>query len=1211
MTARLEKSTQLKVWAGVAILLGLITLAIAAANSVMRGTAAANGASQNRAGAEAWGPAVRPNNVPSWPDRVVSGPVEAPVSSPLAARPAIPALPDDSTATGRQTVNLWNTTAAQFEANLFRAVGSRLMSRRQPSGVHEYLLPTAEGQQTLLRVEPAGNQVSVEGSGRPVQGAVQLVHALDSPGSTDGVRFVATSGSREEEARRLIHAVQLDAASRVTARDDRGQLIAAAQQTPGTAAQPPAPPSSEDGAAGGAGEAGQSVAGPGRPAEGPETARLVGPVQVQVLEGLDAIIIKGRPEDVKRVQDLVQQLVEYSKVTEPVVDVVMLKHADAVAIGTLLKQLYAEVYAAREGTMSITPLAAPNAILLIGRKESIEKLTALVARLDQPIPPASRFQIFHLKHCPAEQAQKNISDFFAEESPAGAMLVPRVHVVYDFRANALIVRATPADMEEVAAILARLDNPESKSFKEVRVFKLKNASAEVLAPVLQDALTGQMYGQMSRRGQAMGVVASAMGRDFERKSTRLQMITVGADGRRTVNSGILTDAQVTADTRTNSVVVTASTDSMALIAALVHELDLPPTVEAQVKVFTLVNGDATNMVTMLKNIFSTAVTGEEIAVRTGVVPDETSLVTLHFDVDVRTNSVIATGSAGALVVVEALVTRLDGSDPRQRRNDVYRLKNYMAADVATAINQYLTNKRTIETSTEGVISESEQIAREVIVVPEAASNSLIVSATPAYFDEIMRLIEDIDQRPAMAVIQVVIAEVALDNFDEFGIELGLEDSLLFDRRVATGGLAIPGSLFSNGKETGGQAVSSLGTGQVNSELSYGGLVLSASSESVSALIRALSTCRRFKVLSRPQVMTLDNQKAQVVVGEDVPTITSTTFSELGQSNGIAYRQVGLILTVTPRITPDGYVVMEIIATNSKVGPIEEGIPVSVAEGQVIRSPRIEMINAQTVVSAIDGQTVVLGGLIVEDDDLIVRRVPVLSTIPVLGNLFKYEANSKERRELLIIMTPRIVKSTADAEQIACIEASRLHWCRCDVERLHGGYPGDRFFGPGAGAGPQVIYPDETPTADTMPGQMDNGGRFEIVPTPDAAPVAPGTMDGRPQSMPEQPTSPDGTPGTQGGIRVRRPQWRLGPSQPATPGGQPAPTAANASGPQTSHEENRATSYMIQPLPAVHQAAPMGAPTSAPATPPQAVQFAGGSVPSTPGGVSPAAFQQGN
>ncbi len=1173
MMSLLIKARQLSPRAVAVVLLIFLVVAVTALSSVVRGTSPPTSTSQTATMREA--------------PRAVYGRIAAQMGAtpPARAAPAVQntstpnASPDTSTGNVRQIVNLWNVSASQFEGSLRRALSGRLTSRRRADGVTEYFLATNIRQQPWLRLVPGANKVWIDGPEGPVRGAVQLVHALDSPRSSDrlGVRFVPTSRSRQNEVGRLIRAVQLDGSRRVTRRPagHTGQhamlLAAAGQRGPGDGSQQ-TPTSGQAPSGSGAGQAaGAGGQGSGQQGRESETTRLVGPVQVQVLEGMDALIIRGRPEDVKRVEELIRQIEQYSLATKPAVVVVALKHVDASALGMLLSKLYEDIYKAREGTMSITPLAAPNALLLVGRPESVEKMMGLVERLDQPVSPTDRFQIFRLKHAAAEKAQENIAKFFAEETPEGTQLVPRVHVVADFRSNSLIVRASPRDMAEVAAIIARLDGGPSESFNEVRVFPLKNASAQDLAPVLQDALTGQMYGQRARMGAGAGVGAFAQAQDYEKKSTRLQFITIDTGGRKVLSSGILTDAQVTADQRTNALVVTASADSMPLIAALIDELDQSPSIEAQVKVFTLVNGDATNMTTMLQNIFSAEVAGDEIAVRTGIVEDETSLVGLRFAADVRTNSIIVTGSAGALTVVEAVLARLDGSDARQRESIVYRLRNTQAVDVAKAINDYLAIKREVEISKPGVLSAFEQIDREVIVVAEEASNSLIVSATPRYFKEIMEMVKQIDRRPAMTMIQVVIAEVSLDDFQEFGVELGLEDSILFDRVLATGGLAYPGALFSNTPDTtGGRALTSLATGQLNAEFGSGGLVLNASSESVTALIRALAACRRVKVLSRPQIMALDGKAAQIVVGEQVPFVSGTSYSGLSQQNAMDYMPAGLIVQVTPRVTPDGLVVMDIIAKNSRVGAIEDGIPVSVAGDQVIRSPRIEEISAQTAVSAVDGQTVVLGGLIVEEDNHVVRRVPVLSAIPLVGNLFKYESNRKERKELLIIMTPRIIHDRDGAQRIACIEASRLHWCRSDVEKLHGGYGGDPFLAPGIPVGgPQVIYPDETPTIETMPGQTHGPGGPEWVPTPEGSSPTPDTFDrGAWQGMQQGNPYGAGTAYPRGN-QPWGSKWQPMPTGPAMGGPKPSPEKdRNVANPLARHPGTYRTAPVIEALPPV-------------------------------------------
>ena len=317
------------------------------------------------------------------------------------------------------------------------------------------------------------------------------------------------------------------------------------------------------------------------------------------------------------------------------------------------------------------------------------------------------------------------------------------------------------------------------------------------------------------------------------------------------------------------------------------------------------------------------------------------------------------------------------------------------------------NQRQIEQSTPGAGNRFQELEREVIVVPEPVANKLILAATPRYFDEIMELIEKLDEQPPQVMIQVLIAEVALDNINEFGIELGVQSSVLFDRSLlgdlvtttnstqqsTPGGVTtaveeiiraasnVPGFLFNNTGPLGKQwqfhrahlgrrrrrpGNIQLAVDRGNDEAGFGGLVLSASSRNVSVLLRALNQSRQVRILSRPQVRTLDNQPAFIQVGQRVPRIIGSTINEVGQTNTVELEDVGLILGVTPRVSPDNHVVMEIDAEKSKVGDEVDGIPISVsADGTVIRSPRVDTTTAQATVSAANGETIILGGLISE------------------------------------------------------------------------------------------------------------------------------------------------------------------------------------------------------------------------------------------------------
>ncbi|NLX94665.1 MAG: hypothetical protein GXY83_00675 [Rhodopirellula sp.] len=1022
-----------------------------------------------------------------------------------------------TTMPGKQDVRLWNRSGQQLEAALVRTFGQRLAPIAGPTpAMSAYALKLAGGESLAMAVDRQGNWVRVEGSPAAVASAAQLIHVVDHPGRSaeDEVELCSLNRARRGDISTVLAAFQANQEP-PAAMPPQGPAAVGNESQPVLQPEPPQPPALE------------------QPSQEPTTTQVVplrggiagaepaseqegllGPVQIEILEGLDVLVIRGHKRDVERVRKVIEQIEQLSAETKPVIRILPLSHVDSAALATLLQQVYAEVFTARLGALSITALGKPNAILLIGREETVLTAVDLAKRLDQPVAPSTQFRVFRLKSIPAETAAENVDAFFAQQQQqqqqsAGqtGSLAPRVQVVADFRSNSLIVRGSPRELTEVAAMLERIDQAENDALNQVQVFKLKNALAETLGPVLQDAITGQIYGQRTSRGQfGVAQAAGQQRQDFERKSSRLQFITVDPRGQQVLNSGILTDAQVTADSRTNALVVTASSESMPLIAALIQQLDQPADIESQVKVFTLINSDATAMSQMLEQIFSQTGAAEGLAVRTGTPIDDSSLVGLRFAVDARTNSILVTGSTGALTVVEAILLRLDESDVRNRKTSVYRLKNAPAADVATAVNEYLQSERQVEQIAPELMTAFQQLEREVVVVAEPVSNSLIISATPRFYEEILNLVKEIDQRPPMVMIQVLIAEVRLGDTNEFGIELGLQDSILFDRSSIIGdtpGVLAPGFLFNSGvignsasaaslatrEDVGGQAITNLGVGRTNTDLGFGGLVLSASSESVSVLIRALEQQQRLEILSRPQVMTMDNQTAQILVGQQVPTIEATQLTQFGVVNSVIYRDVGLIVTVTPRISPEQLVVMEIQAEKSEVGPIAEGIPIAITDsGETIRSPRIDSIITRTVVSALDGQTVVLGGMISKSTQQTNRKVPYLGDIPVLGHLFQYKFSDEDRKELLIIMTPRIIDDAKDAEKVKRIEAARMHWCLCDVMALHDGdgldARGPAWFDGDAA----VIYPDLDPTLKTMQELLPPGDGTNTVVSPETIPT---------------------------------------------------------------------------------------------------------------------------
>jgi general secretion pathway protein D len=1168
------------------------------------------------------------------------------MNNPAASNPpdSKPGLPQSEAQRGPRVVPLLHLTWREFETALGSIFGKPLPVTVEHGGDWaRYVLETRGGRVNLIVDRKAG-QVALEGPVKLADAWAQIVQSLDNhpPQPNDDTRLVRLNVAKTNDVLKALSALPGNTTTTVGSprtvtggastghnADNGGagrfinmifQPPADGDQSGSSAAQPAQTPSSQL-----AQVPPQQVppadTNPDQPDQNqqlaqpaPTGADLIGPVQIEFLEGLDAIVVRGNPRDVERVMQIINEIEQLSAVTQPRIEIYPLRFVSGQTLYNLVQSIYDQTLATRQGRVSITPLVKPNSLLLIGRDEAVQSVIDLIKRLDQPVNPASLFQVFPIKHASATAAQQTVNQFFATRGGLGGNAL----VVADFRSNSLIVQASPRDLQEVDALLKKIDVPSSSAVNELRIFPLKNSVAEELATVLQNAISiqgqqnarGQQNGQQQQQGAAGAAQGGAgFGNGFggagfggagapggfggagaapggfggggaaggaqnaqtqqqqqlanQVRSTMLRFVTIDGELKQGFHSGILSDVHITADSRANTLLVSAPSESMELIAALIRQLDQMPSAESQIKVFEIKNGDAVNLIQMLETLFGQTVRtgggggggaggGANSLIQGGAVEVENVLVPVRFSADERTNSIIASGSTNDLAVVEAILLRLDESDIRLRKTTIYRLKNVYAPNVATSITQFLTQQRTLnqQFQQQGATNPFSEMDQEVIVVAEPTSNSLIISATPRYYDEIMKIVEQIDRRPPMVMIQVLIAQVTLDNTDEFGVEMGLQDSVLFDRSligsptfvtraittsnpatgiqtttdVIVGADNIPGfnfnsalplgssgsdSALANPGAVGGQGITNLGLGRSNSTLGYGGLVLSASSDSVSALLRALSECRRVDVLSRPQIMTLDNQPAFLQVGQQVPRVTSSSVTATGTINTVTLDNVGIILNVQPRVSPDNLIVMQVDAEKSDLGPEDQGIPISIStSGQVIRSPFYNTTLAQTTVQAVEGQTIVLAGLITSNKSQDHRRVPYLSNIPLLGNLFRYDLVTQERTELLIVLTPHVVRNEDDADRIKQAEAARMSWCLGDIIKINGPSGLRSRKDDFADSETHVVYPDIHPDGSPMgPDLPKNFG--EELPAPKVAPPIPKPPTSQPtpaKNTPDQPVN---------------------------------------------------------------------------------------------------------
>ncbi len=1027
---------------------------------------------------------------------------------------------------------LKNVAARDFELALARIWYKRAsFTTTQDRRTTQVKVPYGEEGLVAITIDHERDLVNIDMPRTAQDSWRQVLRAIDSPPRTGGVQSELVALNRAEpdkvqKALELIRSVTVPFATGEGPKKHIGQFVSTIFQQEPPAGAPPA--------------AGQPAEGAPPPAGGDATRDIeaaaeagglqdeegkIGPVDIQYIEGLDIFIIRGKRRDVERVQALIARIEAESEKTRPEVEIYMMEHVDDQAMAAMINQIYTPALGARQGTVTVIPLVKPNALILIGRRTGIEAVIDLVKKIDQPVAPDKQLRIFKLKYLSAIDAETKLRIFFTDRPGQGTTLRTglgtKALIIADYRSNSLIVQASPRDMEEADRILTALDEDRGHVKMEVRVFRLKNSIADELIQVLQETIYAQQaqaqisqgagggggqnilqqQGGQQQGGGGGGGAGTTTRAVSTPKPTELIIQRTNKFGVvELLESGILSDMRLSSDPRANALVVTGPASSMSLMEALIEQLDGLPIVSAQVKIFRLIESDATQMATMLTTLFGQQVNQQQQGVQgfqSATNAGESTLVPLKFSVDTRTNSIIASGNAGDLTVVHRILTGLDERDLRGRLTSVYMLKNTTAEPVATAINQYLTNRQQLNTQATNLVSPVNVWDQAIIVVPEAITNSLIVNASPKYAEDIKQIIKQLDQRKNMVAIQVLIAEVKLSDVEQFGIELGIQDSLLFDRGIGTVGFPFNQATVGNSTSAASlatrnaaasQGISNLALGRIDPTLGYGGLVLSASSDSVNVLVRALQHSQRLQVLSRPQIQTLDNQQANVQVGAEVRMISGSIVTNGIAQNTVDVVNTGIILQVTPRTNADGNIIMFVDVTKSELGPEAEGTTVqsanAVTGAGAVRVPQVKKTVASTTVNTRSGQTVILGGLITRSQIETTRRVPYLSDVPVLGRLFRFDATQTDRTELLIIMTPYIIQTDEQENWLNQRESERMSWCLADVANVHGEVPYITSNGAGLGPSSPLIFPDENPSGpEEMP----------LPPTPGIAPPPMGPL----------------------------------------------------------------------------------------------------------------------
>ena len=478
----------------------------------------------------------------------------------------------------------------------------------------------------------------------------------------------------------------------------------------------------------------------------------------------------------------------------------------------------------------------------------------------------------------------------------------------------------------------------------------------------------------------------------------------------------------------NAIVITDYAENVRRIQRIIQSIDLPTA--GDVQLLRLANASAIDIAQILTRVIPET------------SPSPTSPGTppkAAISVDVRTNALLVRAeNAGLMTRIKTLVAGLDS--PGAGNGNIYTvfLRNADATRIAETLRGLLSgseSSRTTTTSTTPAGGTAQQTtastttggasptaAPSSIIQAYAPTNSIIITASEPVYRSLRTVIDTLDQRRQQVYVEALIVEVSTGRAAEFGVQWNAARNIGNDQAVFGGtnfsttagsnilGIASAPSTIGNG----------LNVGIIQGEITIPGTSIKVAN--LQLLARALEGDSGANVLSTPNVLTLDNEEAKIVVGQNVPFITGAYTPTAGAASSpfqtIERKDIGLTLRVTPQVSEGGGVKLKIFLEVSSVTQDKS----LVQSADIITNKR----SFEAPVLVDDGQIVVLGGLIQDDRSSTTDKVPFLGDIPYLGALFKYQSRNHKRTNLMIFLRPVVLK---DGRGAAALTADRYEYIR--------------------------------------------------------------------------------------------------------------------------------------------------------------------------------------
>jgi general secretion pathway protein D len=491
----------------------------------------------------------------------------------------------------------------------------------------------------------------------------------------------------------------------------------------------------------------------------------------------------------------------------------------------------------------------------------------------------------------------------------------------------------------------------------------------------------------------------------------------------TIKPLVSKDASMVTYAPTNTIILTDTSTNIRRLLTILKEIDVE-TFREEFAVIKIEHADASTLGDQLSEIYSAKTSGQAAISATAArrarsnrrnrtstpatAQPAASVGKVRIIADPRTNSLILLAARGKINDIRQVIRTLDVPVEGTGRIHVYYLKHADAEELAQTLNGLLTGQRQTGRAGPGKKAAGPAAIRAAVTAlaegiqlnADPATNSLVIQASKEAYETLQEVIERLDIERPQVLVEALIMEVQVSDNLELGMDLGLELNKAFNLVLES---AADGGMFG----LPGLGAAAAGNFLANFRYESGGTT-------IQAIMRATQTDTSANIVAAPHLLTSDNEEAEIQIGQNIPIITnrlnSATGNVAGQTTSVSVERqdVGVTLRVTPQISEGDTLRLKIFQENttvigSQAGPVDE-------VGVTLAKRFIE----NTLVVA-DGETVVIGGLLSEQYTDVVTKTPFLGDIPILGWLFKTTTKEVGKINLLVFLTPHIIRSAGDME----------------------------------------------------------------------------------------------------------------------------------------------------------------------------------------------------